>query len=205
MVIAYIATAARLVLGEYKSEKIMRIREITSGGKVVDIKLLRHGLDEEKALEIETVAFNLPKSNPAGIMRGHHSHERGLITLKDIELKYQAEDAILKKNMMLIKVSTHSTVDITTEILSYCTNSAWRINQENASRVQVACAIYRGITREEHTLESWNQHKDQNNRWEFTGHDAESSVCDSTIDRSIKYLIDKSEQKPFRYVWSKDE
>lgn len=190
-----------LVVGEHKSEKIKRIREITNGGKDIDILVLRHGLDEGKALEIEAAAIDLLKNSLTNIMSGHHSGERGLMTLKDIELKYQAEPAIFKHNVLLIKVNKYYTADITPEELYYRTRSAWRIKEENASKVEVVCAVYRGIIREVYIPESWNQHKDRSGRWEFTGHIAESHIRDLYIDRSVKHLIKKGEQTPFRYIW----
>lgn len=193
-----------LVVGEDKSNKIKRIREITAGGRDIELVVLRHGLAEKEAFEIEAAAIDLVGGTLTNIMGGHHSDERGLMSLKDIELKYQAEPAVFKHNVLLIKVNKYYTYDMTADELYYRTRSAWRISQENASKVEVACAVYRGIIREVYIPESWNRHPDRSGRWEFVGRVAAKPVRNLYIDKSVKHLMKKGEQTPFRYVWKNE-
>jgi uncharacterized protein len=191
-----------LVYGEDKSDKIRRIQEISSNGRELELVVLRHGLTEAEAFEIEAAAIDLLGGTLTNIMGGHHSDERGIMSIKDIELKYQAEPAAFEHNVLLIKINKYYTPNMTADELYLRTRSAWRISQENASKVEIACAVFRGIIREVYIPESWNKHPDRSGRWEFTGRVAEKAIRNQYIDKSVKHLMKKGEQTPFRYVWS---
>lgn len=194
-----------LIAGTDKSEKIKRIKEITAGNMDLDLVVLRHGLTEKAAFEVEAAAIDLLSGTLTNIMGGHHSDERGMMTLKEIELKYQAEPAVFKHDVLLIKVNKFYTSDITPDDLYFRTRSAWRISQENASKVEVVCAVYRGLIREVYIPETWSSHPVRKDRSEFTGRPADKEIRDLYIDKSVKHLIKKGEQTPFRYIWKKDD
>lgn len=190
-----------LVYGDEKSEKIRRIREIIASDQEVELVVLRHGLTEKEAFELEAAAIDLLGKDLTNIMGGHHSDERGVMSIKDIELKYQAEPAEFQHNVLLIKLNKYYRSDMTAKELYYRTRSAWRISQENASKMEVVCAVYRGIIREVYVPESWNKHEDRSNRWEFVGHVATDTIRNMYIDKSVKHIMKKGEQTPFRYIW----
>lgn len=190
-----------LIDGEGKSEKIKRIQEITNTRQEPKLIVLRHGLCEKEAFEVEAAAIDLIGDNLTNIMGGHYSDERGIMTLKDIELKYQADPAVFKHNVLLIKVNQYFTYDMTAQELYDRTRSAWRISRKNASKVAVACAVYRGIIREVYIPETWKKHPELAGRWEFFGRVAEDSIRKIYIDKSVKHLMKKGARAPFQYVW----
>lgn len=190
-----------LIFDDNKSEKIKRIRDITANKQEVNLVVLRHGLTENEAFEIEAAAIDLLGDDLTNIMGGHHSDERGLMTLKDLELKYQAEPATFSHDALLIKMNKYYRPDMTADELYNRTRSAWRISQENASKVGVVCAVYRGIIREVYIPESWNLHVDRSGRWEFEGRVADEEIRNQYLHKSVKHLMKKGEQTPFRYIW----
>lgn len=193
-----------LVDGNDKSAKINRIKDISTDHEDMIVVVLRHGLCEKEAYEIEAAVIDLLGVTLTNIMGGHHSDERGLMTIKDIELKYQAEQAKFEHDVLLIKVNKFYTPDISAEELYHRTRSAWRISQVNASKVELVCAVYRGIIREVYRPLRWNRHPKRLDRWEFIGQIAEEEVREVYIDKSVKHLMKKGEQTPFRYIWGKD-
>lgn len=190
-----------LIFGEDKSEKIKRIRQITDTGRELQLVVLRHGLTEKEAFEIEASAIDLLGKNLTNIMSGHHSDERGIMSLKDVELKYQAEPAVFKHNVLLVKVNKKFTYDITANELYNITRSAWHVSKESVAKVEVVCAVYRGIIREVYTPQSWHKHPTRKGRREFIGHIAENSIRKLYLDKSVRNLISKGEQNPINYVW----
>jgi hypothetical protein len=65
------------------SDKLDLIREIHKAGFQVEHYILRHGLTEEQALEIESACIDLlGLDNLTNEVKGHQSWERGLILIE---------------------------------------------------------------------------------------------------------------------------
>jgi len=190
----------KLVTGDEKSEKIKRIRKILGNEKEVDLVVLRHGLSEDEAFEVEASVIDLLRGTLTNIVSGHDSDERGMMSLKDIELKYQAEEAKFKHSAMLITINEF-TQDTSDEQLYERTRSAWKASMENAQKVAVVCAVYRGIVREVYIPKSWHQQSDEAGRIYFEGTQAQSSIQNLYRDKSVKRLIKQGASNPIKYVW----
>ena len=189
-----------MVLGEKKTEKLERIRKIYKQGDVPELVILRHGLTEKESFEIEASTIDLLSEGLTNIVGGHDSDERGLMTLKDIELKYQAESAVFKHNVLLIRINKLFTYGMDEIDLYNATRSAWRISTDKLSRLELVCAVYRGIIREVYVPDSWQDCRERAGRKEFIGHKAEESIRNLYINKSVKHILKKGEQTPFRYV-----
>ena len=69
-----------------KSGKLDRIREIISDGFLVEHYLLRHGLTESAAFELEAASIDLlGLDNLSNLTGGHHSSDFGLQSTEDIK------------------------------------------------------------------------------------------------------------------------
>lgn len=192
-----------LVFGEKRTEKLEKIRSITKSGSEVELVVLRHGLTEKEAFEIEAAVIDLLDGTLTNIMGGHNSDERGIMSVKDIELKYQAEPATFQHSAALITINKFYYPGIPADELYERTRSAWKMSLENAERVEVACAVYRGIIREVYIPESWHLHPDRSGRLYFDGHVAEEPIRSLYFEKSVKHLIKVGSQNPIRYVWVK--
>jgi hypothetical protein len=99
-------------------KKIKTIHEIQRAGLEVDHVVLRHGLTEKEAFEIESALIDfIGMKNLTNLVSGHYASERGLMTLQDIAIKYQAEDAKFDQPALLININRLFHYDITAEEL----------------------------------------------------------------------------------------
>jgi hypothetical protein len=191
-----------LVYGEKRSEKLEKIRAITGSNREVELVVLRHGLTEKEAFEVEAAVIDLLDGTLTNIMGGHNSDERGMMSLKDIELKYQAEPAVFRHSAALITINRYYYPSIEAEELYDRTRRAWKMSMVNARRVEIACAVYRGIVREVYIPESWHIYPESTDRIYFEGRVAEEPVRSLYIDTSVKHLIKAGSSNPIRYVWA---
>ena len=78
---------------------ILKIKEIQDYGETVSIEILRHGLSNKEAFEVESAIIDyIGKKNLTNIVLGHDSHDRGRMSLTELEIKYGAQKAIFELN-----------------------------------------------------------------------------------------------------------
>ena len=76
-----------------RSEKLDRIREIISSGYEVSHFILRHGLTETVAFELEAALIDLiGTENLSNLQSGHYSTDFGLKSPAEIVAIYEAEE-----------------------------------------------------------------------------------------------------------------
>src|SRR3990167_644699 len=190
-----------LVVGENKSTKIQRIKSITATHRDIKLVVLRHGLTEKEAFEVEAATIDLLDGTLTKIVSGHDSDERGIMSVHDIELKYQAEPAVFKHSAALITVNKYYQQGISPDELYERTRSAWKMSMTNAKKVEIACAVYRGIVREVYVPEQWHTLPKREGRVYFDGKVAPNPIRNLYLDKSVKHLIKIGSANPIRYVW----
>ena len=193
-----------IVYGDRKIEKLERIRKIKNNGKEPERIVLRHGLSEKEALEIEAATIDLLASTQklTNLMSGHDSYERGLMSLHDIELKYLAEDAIFDEPAMLININrSYSAVQGNPKALYEATRKHWPVDRSRASKIAIICAVYLGIIREVYIAQLWRESPTTvPGRSYFTGNVATKDVRDKFINKSVAKYWKKGSQFPIKYV-----
>lgn len=86
-----------------KGDKLDIIREIHRNGQTVVHKILRHGLTQEQAFEIESACIDLlGLDNLTNVVSGHYSYERGLMSVDEVEQLYAATPVILTEPTVII-------------------------------------------------------------------------------------------------------
>jgi hypothetical protein len=198
-----------LVYGDKKIEKLERIRKIKNKGKEPERIVLRHGLSEKEALEIEAATIDLLASTQklTNLVSGHYSDERGLMSIHDIELKYLAEDAVFDEPAMLININrSYSAVQGNPKALYEATRKHWPVDRSRASKIAVICAVYLGIIREVYIAQLWRESPTiLPGRSYFTGDVATKQVRDKFIDKSVAKYWKKGSQFPIKYVGEKNK
>lgn len=191
--------------GDKMSKKVERIREITASGRESELIIQRHGLKSKQAFEIESAVIDLLKSNGTltNQIDGHDSDEFGMMTVKDLELKYQAEPApeIFKHSAILITVNKLFQECKSPEDLYNRTRSAWRMGIDRAKQIEIVCAVYHGIIREVYVPELWSVCFENNGRIYFEGKVADDLIRELYIDKSVKSRIKVGSSNPIRYIW----
>ncbi|PIZ62884.1 hypothetical protein COY17_01680 [Candidatus Saccharibacteria bacterium CG_4_10_14_0_2_um_filter_52_9] len=192
-----------LVFGEDKSEKLSRIIEILSDEVKDDdivLKVLRHGLSEKEALEVEAAVIDLLRDQLTNIVSGHHSDKQGLSTIQELEIYYQAEPAVFNEPVMLININDKYQACKNLDEIYEATRSAWRVSLIRANQIKIVCATYRGIIRGVFEVENWQKHKRRDGRYEFIGRPADARTTTRYINHSIEEYQKTGSQNPVKYV-----
>ena len=204
-----------------ENEKVNKINEIIENGKEPIIEILVHGLDEETALKVEAAAIDLIGiKNLTNRQRGHESSLYGKIEVSLLDARYSHEkldsDDIID-NIMLIRINKRYRNDMTPLELYESTRGYWRLNVENAKKVDYVLAVYDGMVLEVYEAVEWFPalstymgtrqseltREDMEGRYEFVGKIANEDIRKRYADKSVKEFFSPSNQNPIKYVWGK--
>ena len=181
-----------------ESDKINRIKEIIDSGLYVEHFILRHGLTEDVALEIESSIIDfIGLEKVTNIVSGHKAFGYGLKTVEEIRIQYEAEEAIISDPVMLININKKYKRLMSETDLYNATRSAWVVGVRR-EKVKYALSCYRGIIREVYKIEKWvNVNK---KRCEFEGIIADESIRSQYLHKSISKYIVRGKANPINYV-----
>ena len=184
-----------------ETEKIKRIREIKNSGLDVKHVILRHELTEKEAFEVESAVIDvLGKDNLTNLLTGHNSEDKGLMKLKDIKIKYEAEDAIIEEPAILININNLYQRDMTKKEIYEATRKSWRINIDRVKNIKIAFSVYRGIIREVFLINKWLPSPEVQGRYMFQGKVAPKDIRDKYLNKSVSKYWKKGSQNPIKYV-----
>jgi len=134
------------------SEKHMRIREIMNAGYVVNHEIVRHGMNEAAAFEVEAALIDVldPDSNK---VRGHGAG-RGKATSQEINDRYARPtiDWDPEHKLLLINVRRWNR-DMAT--LYDQTRICWRVSQQRAEKVDYVLAMHQGVVYGAYVVHGW--------------------------------------------------
>ncbi len=184
-----------------KSLKLQRIEEIIEAGEQVQHFVLRHGLTEKEAFEVESAAIDLiGKQNLTNEVKGYHADERGKMTLKTIKLMYEPEKVEILEPILLININRLFNPDMTPYELYEATRKHWKVNKVKAESVKFICSVYRGIIQEVYKPQKWVKSGEYKDRYMFEGEVATEDVRQKYLDKSVKHYWKKGSQNPIKYV-----
>ncbi len=156
-----------------ESDKLQLIRDIKARGREVKYEILRHGLTEKEAFEVEAAIIDfigLPTLTNKSI--GQDTVNRGRMTIPEIITAYSPEPIEIKEAVILIIPNKFFERNITPERLYEITRGNW-VMGERRNKAKYAFAVYNGVVREVYRIERWlrvkardSQQKRQN-RWRF--------------------------------------
>ena len=204
-----------------ENEKTQKIKEIEDrpGKKEPIIEILAHGLDEETAFKVEAAAIDLIGiENLTNQQRGYKSDKHGKIEVSTLDARYTEED--LKKediidNIMFIKINKRYRNGMSPLELYEATRGYWRLNVENAKKVDYALSVYEGMVLEVYEITEWfpalstymgtrsSDPKNVEKRYEFVGKIADESVRKRYVNKSVKSFFKPGESNPFKYKLGK--
>ena len=181
---------------EFISDKLDEIRKI--GTDKVQHYILRHGLTEEQALEIESACIDLlGLENLKNEVNGHHSWVRGLKSIAEVIQHYDAQVISIEAPSIIININRLFERFMSDEELYNATRSSWIIGPRRY-QAKYAFAAYRGLVREVYKINYWNVVGGK--RWEFTGTIAEPEVRNKYINQSLSGYMKRGSQNPIKYV-----
>lgn len=195
------------MLEETNSAKVNRIREIQASGREPHHIIHRHGLTEKEAFEVETALIDLIQvlelSDLTNIVGGHHSRERGAMTVTDTISMYDAPTVEITEPCIMVIINNRYYRGMTDEELYKVSRGTWVIGQRR-DKVKYAFAVANGIVRQVYAIKSWHstpsfyEDSKRKNRWEFDGEIA--IEMQHYVGGSVKNYVTIGAQNPIRYV-----
>lgn len=183
-----------------ETEKIKRIREIQKAEMEVGHTILRHGLTEKEAFEVESATIDLlGLENLTNLVHGHHSIDRGKMTLKNIKTEYEAVDALFDEPVMLIRINRLYRYEMPANELYEVTRKHWKVGPR-AKTIRIACAVYAGIIREVYVVDGWLPSPESPGRFMFNGEVAPPGIRQKYLDKSVAHVWKQGSQNPIKYV-----
>jgi hypothetical protein len=157
-------------------------------------------LTEETALEIESALLDfLGLENVTNIVSGHGSSDRGIMTVEEIEMLYNAEPLETDLPVLLITINRLFRRDMSEEELYEATRKAWKIG-ERRNKARSAVSVCRGLVREVYRIESWNRSSESKDRWECVGEPAGEEIRNNLRGRSVREYYKTGSANPIKYV-----
>ncbi len=189
------------------NDKYDRINDILNSGNEVRHLIIRHGLTDQVAFDVESAlidfcsVINHPINN---IVLGHGASAFGIMTADEVVRKYQSEP-LRKIDDGFILININRTHKRAKGQKSYyeATKESWAISKSKIANLKYALSEYRGFVVEVFKIEEWYpvETKDKNGkprtRWGFNGVIAESEVRNSYLNKSIQK--EPGSSNPIRY------
>jgi hypothetical protein len=184
-----------------KSDKLGRIREIHRASQAVGVQIVRHGLDERTALEVEAATIDVLAAHLTNEVAGH-GHERCLMSLDELVERHGARPLQLRGPALLIRIARQWTRGMPEAELYEATRKWWRISPRRAAKARHILAVADGIVRQVYEEVTWRRSRATTSRlrgrWMFTGWPA--TGCVGWIGRSVVHHLPAGNQNPIRYV-----
>ena len=166
------------------SNKIQQIRDIRNSGLDVIHVIVRYGMDEKTAFEVESAVID---STPGltNIQSGH-SHDRGIINTEVLQSSLSKQEYTEPNfKYMMIKIN-QSVLEERNNDLYETVRSAWRINLNKAKQYKYCLAVVDGIVRNVYNIDGWQEdHRAETGRYEFYGHEASKEIKDIFVNMRI--------------------
>lgn len=193
------------IKGTANSDKLDKIKDIINAGEKVVHYILRHGLSNETALEIESTLIDIFKSGYfnnestlTNIDFGHHKWTKGIKTINDIELDYGAKDfKLLNKDDRIIFININKTYVDDTNIYD-AAKGDWPLSMKKANNATHILVHYKGIVRAVFEKIKWKQSPTQQNKLYFVGDQIEDCPYQNMESPYLKMNISKLKLSKYR-------
>ena len=185
------------------SLKLNIIREIRSSGQKVSYYIIRHGLNKDEALLVESVLIDMltyekfnTESILANIQSGHHKWDKGIKTVDEINIIYDCAEIEPSPNDRFVGININKTYNNGERDNIYeATRKYWKMNGERAKSATNVLSLYRGIVRAVFKPTRWYKSQEYEDRWEFDGIEVNDSPY---LHKSVKNIMNCG-QNPITY------
>jgi len=190
------------IISEGESEKLGKIRSILEKGLDVEYSIIRHGLTEKEAFEVEGAVIDyIDLDVLTNIKDGHHSLDRGQMSVTEIIAQYNAPEITITEPVILLTVNRLYRRNMNEEELYEITRGNWVVSERRLNAKYGFCVSY-GIVRQVYKIHEWHPVKARTSdtktqdRWRFTG------VVASDLQHYVGGCVEKyiGSQNPIRYV-----
>ncbi len=158
-----------------ESDKLNIIRDIRNSGNAVKYYILRNGLSEDMAYEVESVMIDFLSydgfkevAKIANIVAGHHQWDRGIKTVEEIVEIFEPLNAQIKAedNALAIKINATYPIFKKEPDGIYCAvRSCWRLNKVRIENIKYVLAIYNEVVRGIFIPKKWVKIENKDDRY----------------------------------------
>lgn len=181
--------------------KLNTIRRIHKRGRAVGVEIIRHGLNEKEAFEVEGAVIDVLR------LTGHHltnqavgkwARSQGYARLEELRARYAATPVEITHRAMLVRISKAYRAGISDEELYTATRQWWRLSPRR--RPDYAFSVYGGIVRAVYAIDQdrW-EHDPVRGRWRFVGR-RDPDLETVYRWRDVSAYLPEGAQNPIRYV-----
>ena len=186
------------------NDKLDKIRAIRAHGGDVSYEIIRHGLSETEAFEVESALIDfIGLDELTNVVAGHNMDSRGRMSVPEIIASYQAESISITEPAILIIVNKLFERNISPERLYEITRGNWVVGVRR-NKARYAFCVYRGIIREVYKIGRWFQVEarfpdtKRQIRWRFDGELAKD--LQHYVGGSVEAYLKPRAQNPVRYI-----
>ena len=194
--------------------KYDKIREINNSGRTVGHIIVRHGLTEFEAFQIEAslidafIYCGLFLSNKVG---GHNSIEKGLMTSEEIVRLYNAEKLDkIDNDCILININKKYQRGKGEDSIYNATKETWTIRKDKLPNLKYVLSEYRGLVVEVFEVKKWydkergftskaKRHGQTKIGYGFDGEVAPDEIRSKYINKSIAHTKKRGAASAIRY------
>jgi hypothetical protein len=183
------------------TDKLDRIRAIHAERLLVEYQIVRHGMTEEQAFEVESALIDwIGIGGLANAVVGHHANNRGMMSVDEIIAVYDARPVTIDVPAFIVTVNRKFERGVQDERLYEISRGNWVMGPRR-EQAKYCISAYRGLVRAVYRVESWEPVPPKPGarpRWRFHG-----TVADELrhlIGGDITAILGPSSQNPVRYV-----
>ena len=192
---------------ELSNLKLDTIREIISSGNEVEHIIIRHGLTEKEAFEIEASIIDFGNKfgfEFSNLVLGHHSNGKGLMTVDEIIRVHNAKPLIeLTDPVIIININKKYVRGNSSYEIYESTKQAWVVGEQKRKTTKYALSEYCGIVIEVFEILEWYEIETPNNirknRWGFNGVIAKPEIREKYINKSLAHTKKRGTANPIKY------
>lgn len=196
--------------------KYDKIREIVESDHLVTHMIIRHGLSEKEAFQIEaslidTLSYcGLLLSNKVS---GHNSIEKGLMNSEEIKRIYNALPLDhIETDCIIININKKYQRAKDVDSIYLATKETWLLSKNNLPKIKYVLSEYKGLIVEVFEIKEWYEKQRTKNKmingvktptptigYGFNGIVAPNEIRDLYINKSIAHHKKLGSAQAFRY------
>lgn len=196
---------------EVTNNKYDKIREIKSSGNKVKHVIIRHGMTDKAAFEVESSLIDfigyLNHFSLANEVLGHHSIDSGLMTTNEVIRKYDAKPLMeLLDPVIIININKTYKRGGGEEGIYKATKDYWAVDKNRIKPIKYALSEYRGLIVEVYKINEWypvdaiDRSGKPRVSWGFNGEVAENSIRQRYLNKSVAHTKKRGAANPIRYT-----
>lgn len=204
--------------GKKGTDKLDQIQDVLKKNKTVEHVIVRHGLNEKTAYQIEASLIDTFRFIPAfnmfasgNVQGGMNSIENGLMSTEEIKRKYNATPLnSIPKDTIIININSSYRRASGVDKLYTATKERWRMDKSRLVGIKYVLSEYKGLIVEVFEVEKWYPIKRQYNPgskkagktytgYGFDGHVAPNLVRNKFLNKSVAHKKKRGASNPITY------